>query len=433
MNYIIQSILFKKPEYNKTNCIKWLKKHNFKYNDIDEKENHYRFRQINPEYIKKKGYTHFINKKINPLIEYIIAYPEGVGIFGNIYNKSKNIVSNIIHGRRDYPPSVKKILEKYGNEKIINIELHRIVLPSLYNGILNFWTQNEINERLKNEPKDKLFHISMWIKLNNNIILCEKNEVINFKLNPNRNKDEETKEIRIPNNITFYDFIENGRKYIGDDKFFSYSAKNNNCGNWIEYILKANNINDIDTENFIGQDIDKILEGFPILRKTLNTVTDTAARANVILEGGTIYKNKSNGLYSDQIKKILDKHNYNINGVYSKDELPNNLKLGWYIINLQNHNEGGGTHWTCFLYNPNEIEYFDAFGFPPPIEILNKTKGEIIYNNKEIQDKNSTCCGWFCIGAIISNDFNKYLSMFSNNTDINDIILSKFLISKGFD
>ena len=272
----------------------------------------------------------------------------------------------------------------------------------------------------------------MWIKLNNIVILCEKNEVINFRVNPKKANEEETQQIRTPNNISLLEFIEKGRNYIGDDKFFSYSAKNNNCGNWIEYILKANNIDDANTHNFIGQDTNKILEGFPILRKSLNTLTDIAGRANVLIEGGTIYKNKSNSLYSDEIEKILNEHHYYINGVYSKDTLPDNLKNGWYVINLQNLNDGNGTHWTCFKYSPYLLEYFDAFGFPPPIEILQKAKGDIIYNKKEIQDYNSTCCGWFCIGAIISDNFDKYLSMFSDNTDINDIILSRFLMSKNF-
>ena len=354
----------------------------------------------------------------------------GKGLFGDF----KNYTHKIIYGRRDYQPSVKKILEKYGNEIIRSISLHRLVLPSIYTGILNIWTRNETEKRLQEEPKDKLFHISMWIRLNNVIILCEKNEVIHFKLNPTRAHDEEQQEIRTPNHIKFYDFIENGRKFIGDDKFFSYSAKDNNCGNWIEYILKGNHIESHETINFIGQDTKKILEGFPILRQTLNTVTDIAGRSNVILEGGEIYKNKSNGLYSDEIENILNEHGYKINGVYSKDELPKKLKIGWYVINLQSTKEGDrhGTHWTCFKYSPLLIEYFDAFGFPPPNEVMQiPTKHGIIYNSKEIQNINATTCGWYCIGNIICNNLNKYVNLFSTNTLINDKILDKFLNSKN--
>ena len=70
---------------------------------------------------------------------------------------------------------------------------------------------------------------------------------------------------------------------------------------------------------------------------------------------------------------------------------------------------------------------------------MESTKGDILYSTREIQDTNATTCGWFCIGAIVSDKgygtpqshFNKYISMFSKNTHINDRILSKFLTSKG--
>lgn len=357
---------------------------------------------------------------------------DGSGIFGNI----KSFSNKLRYGRRDYSPSVKKILEKYGNEIIKGISLHRLVLPSIYTGILNIWTRNETERRLQEEPKDKLFHISMWIKLNNVVILCEKNEVISFKINPKKTANEEEQEARTPYNVRFIDFIEYGRRYIGDDKFFGYSAKDNNCGNWIEYILKANNIDDSHTHDFIGQDTKKILEGFPILRQTLNTVTDIAGRSNVLLEGGQIYEHKNNGLYSDEIENILNKHHYYINGVYSKDEIPKELKNGWYVINMQSTNEGDrhGSHWVCFKYSPEIIEYFDAFGFAPPNEIMQiPTKQGIIYNAKEIQDINASTCGWYCIGCIISKNFNQYINIFSNNTLINDRILSDYLISKNID
>ena len=116
--------------------------------------------------------------------------------------------------------------------------------------------------------------------------------------------------------------------------------------------------------------------------------------------------------------------------MFSKDKLPKQLKLGWYVINLQSENDGNGTHLVAFKYKNNEIDYnyFDSFGFPPPNEIMFKAKGKILYSNKEIQDCNSTCCGWFCIAAIISDNntkshFNNFLNMFSKNTNINDKLL----------
>jgi hypothetical protein len=44
----IQSIIFDKKLWKLTNCKKWLKKHGFK-SDLDDKPEHYRFRQFDPE------------------------------------------------------------------------------------------------------------------------------------------------------------------------------------------------------------------------------------------------------------------------------------------------------------------------------------------------------------------------------------------------
>ena len=67
----------------------------------------------------------------------------------------------------------------------------------------------------------------------------------------------------------------------------------------------------------------------------------------------------------------LDKH---FGGIYSKDQLPKELIRGkFYIINLQDHNKGDGTHWTAFYYNkPLTSIYFDSYGFIAPQDVQNK-------------------------------------------------------------
>jgi hypothetical protein len=132
----------------------------------------------------------------------------------------------------------------------------------------------------------------MWVKLSNGKTLrVEKNEVIAITPNPKAHKDEQTQEVPPPPaGLTFGDMLEKARKEVGDYKFFSYSAKDNNCGNFIEYILRANGMESEQTKDYIGQDTKTILAGFPTLRKVMNTITDIAGRANVLLEGGDLGK-----------------------------------------------------------------------------------------------------------------------------------------------
>jgi hypothetical protein len=51
---IIQSVVFSRPAWTKTNAVKWLKEHNFYYDDCDLKSTQIRFRQYNPEDLKDK-------------------------------------------------------------------------------------------------------------------------------------------------------------------------------------------------------------------------------------------------------------------------------------------------------------------------------------------------------------------------------------------
>lgn len=137
-----------------------------------------------------------------------------------------------------------------------------------------------------------------------------------------------------------------------------------------------------------------------------------------------------NELSNFDILKILDKKNIPINGVFSKDRLPS-LKKGFYVINIQNSDEGSGTHWTCLLYdNDDENIYFDSFGFPAPMEVQQHLKS-YIYNDKQIQNLDSTACGYYVISFIkyMHNkknkleSFNKFLNIFKTNKLHNDVIL----------
>ena len=43
---------------------------------------------------------------------------------------------------------------------------------------------------------------------------------------------------------------------------------------------------------------------------------------------------------------------------------------GAYIINLQNSNDGNGTHWYCLYIENKHAMYFDSYGGPPPKEVV---------------------------------------------------------------
>ena len=48
------------------------------------------------------------------------------------------------------------------------------------------------------------------------------------------------------------------------------------------------------------------------------------------------------------------------NGVYSRDNLPDKIKHGAYIVNLDEYHIG--SHWIALYLNNKTVTYFDSFG-----------------------------------------------------------------------
>jgi hypothetical protein len=129
-------------------------------------------------------------------------------------------------------------------------------------------------------------------------------------------------------------------------------------------------------------------------------------------------------------------------GVYSKDMLPDKKKVGSYIINMQDHNDGNGTHWVAFIIFENaKCCYFDSYGIPAPQDILDFLKifKPIATSKRQIQYIDSDKCGYFCLSFIkffndvnpIKQDvyelFDDYLNAFSTNLKLNDTIVMELL------
>ena len=129
------------------------------------------------------------------------------------------------------------------------------------------------------------------------------------------------------------------------------------------------------------------------------------------------------------------------NGVYSRDNLPNKIKDGAYVINLDEYSDIG-THWIALYVKNNVVTYFDSFGvehIPKEIKtFINRPSSSASQNRNiktnifRIQAYDSIMCGYFCIGFINfmfkGKTLPEYTNPFSpNNFKKNDdIILSYF-------
>ena len=122
------------------------------------------------------------------------------------------------------------------------------------------------------------------------------------------------------------------------------------------------------------------------------------------------------------------------NEVYSRDNLPDKIKYGAYVINLDEYSDIG-THWITLYVNNKTVTYFDSFGvehIPKEVKTFINNKN-IIANIFRIQAYDSVMCGYFCIRFIDfmfkDNSLTGFTNLFSpNNFKKNDnMILNNFL------
>ena len=128
----------------------------------------------------------------------------------------------------------------------------------------------------------------------------------------------------------------------------------------------------------------------------------------------------SHPLTNFEIQKYYQKEP-RFNGVYSRDNLSDEIKDGTYIINLDEYSDIG-THWVALYVSNNDVTYFDSFGvehIPKEIKkfISNKNIKTNIFG---IQAHDSIMCGYFCVGFINFMLAGKTLSDFTSLFSAND-------------
>lgn len=72
------------------------------------------------------------------------------------------------------------------------------------------------------------------------------------------------------------------------------------------------------------------------------------------------------------------------------------------IVNLQDEDDGHGSHWVCFVKMDSTVYYFDSFGVQPYQRLVDYCKSKnylLLYNKKRYQQDNWSC-GYWCMKII---------------------------------
>lgn len=209
----------------------------------------------------------------------------------------KDKIVNVFSPKLDgYNNVSSKTLKDYGNLPIQSLTIYRTPIQGFINTALNALSLGKWNELKTKYGFDELFHLALVANVGSKNIIIEKNEVVNISTEYKTSSDTQTYTIDISRvkgpSFTVYNLVENTRKRIGDNQFFSYDAFRNNCQNFLRHLLMTYNLYTYQVNKFVFQDITEIYKGLPsFVSKIARTVTDIGATASKLIgKGDYIYK-----------------------------------------------------------------------------------------------------------------------------------------------
>ena len=231
---------------------------------------------------------------------------------------------NLIGKNQDYTRKAKNIIKKYGDKEIQMLRIHRTPLSKFLMGTLNVFTLGDFTKKFKNTPYDELFHlrVDMFFE-GSKVVSLEKNEVITFTEKPKSSEKASMMNVELQRKPTLNELLAKTQQSMGN-KYFLYSAKSNNCQDFILALFRSNGLLTKEREDFIKQDTKSLFT--PKSRKLANTITDVAAKAKTLIGGGN---KKSNDEYIMMDKKafmkdmedLVDKHTKTMEGAGLASEL----------------------------------------------------------------------------------------------------------------
>ena len=181
------------------------------------------------------------------------------------------------------PPSVRKMLEKIGNEKITKLKIVRTPLNTFTRSLLNLVSLGAYEKAVRDSPYDSMFHLALRI---NDKYTTDKQEVIKLNTTNPIKSNSETLDISVNKDVSINELFENGRKQMGDDAFTNYDPRQNNCQDFLLGLLKGSSLLTDEVSKFIKQDAEVVFKNIPsISEKISRFLTDVGAVAERVVEG----------------------------------------------------------------------------------------------------------------------------------------------------
>lgn len=302
---------------------------------------------------KDDTYRAYINKmRENSGRQEISNDVQGEGlreIYRGIKRTFGKLADRILPLRTNYPPKVREVLAKYGNEKIAKAFVCRKPLQEAIDFVVRLTSKIDL---------DDIFHLSMHVVLESGTtLLVEKNDTIRIVVADDMHR-RECRRIDGLNGKTLNEVLEATHKKMGK-RFFVYRALNDNvggnCQDFLKNILEANNAHyeGQDPEySFILQNVYDKVSG--TAGTAANFITDLSSRLNRLIYGngliaGAIFQCPPNYEFAvaqfatdswtlPEAEEWMNDNNLLYNRVDSDDGIYNFVKIEpEYITNIVQH------------------------------------------------------------------------------------------------
>lgn len=218
----------------------------------------------------------------------VCIFQTGGSLLDAIGNPIQTVKSAIL-GNTRLPPKFRKLLETFGDKKVVGLTIVRVPVNSVIKKIVNIISGGQLDKNQKKYNYDQIYHLYLNVFLEGGVA----GQPINFSIERNERIDigkvRETGEVigvlGVKNrDITFKQLIENASSRVGE-QFFRYDPITSNCQKFVIDILKYSRLLTPETNEFIKQSAEKIFENSPTTYKIAKGITGFAARLKTLING----------------------------------------------------------------------------------------------------------------------------------------------------
>lgn len=250
---------------------------------------------------------------------------QAVDLRDKVVDAGTQAVASITAKPTKVSAKVRGILKTMGDKPIVSAEVIRSPVQSIVQQAINFVSGGEFKKAIKDKPYDDIFHLMVVLTLEDgSSFSLEKNAIITLR--PTKGRSGESMSVSVPSGLTLNKALEKTEAAMGD-LYATYSAKSNNCQDFILAFLKSNGMGDEKVYSFVKQDVGSLFGKSDFLRKFTNTVTDIGAKVSTLIEGeGVKSKGKVMNAWISHVKDVAAKKGISYREALRSDETKSSYK-----------------------------------------------------------------------------------------------------------